>query len=116
MVAGVHLRWSIGDDLGFPPGGFDIYRRERRPEIEWACLDLLVGVTMGTPLRTHYGWVLTASVGMSYDTGSCPSGLGLYLEGKQTLEVIPPKTARAIRFVVLTKDSSGRVTVSLMNG
>jgi hypothetical protein len=24
---GVHLRWQMAQELGFPPGGFDIYRR-----------------------------------------------------------------------------------------
>ena len=29
LEAGVHLRWQIEPALGFPKGGFDIYRRRR---------------------------------------------------------------------------------------
>lgn len=31
LAAGIHLRWSFDPRLGFPPGGFKLYRRESDP-------------------------------------------------------------------------------------
>ncbi|MCC7205743.1 MAG: hypothetical protein IT323_00460 [Anaerolineae bacterium] len=35
MAAGIHLRWDFDSDLGFPRGGFDVYRRPHEPGQLW---------------------------------------------------------------------------------
>jgi hypothetical protein len=37
LEAGVHLRWQIDPALGFPKGGFDIYRRGENNGHYWRC-------------------------------------------------------------------------------
>ena len=37
MPAGVHLRWDFDGELGFPTGGFDVFRREHIPGTEWCA-------------------------------------------------------------------------------
>ncbi|MFN8561628.1 MAG: hypothetical protein U0703_08420 [Anaerolineae bacterium] len=37
MSTGIHLRWDFESDLGFPAGGFDIFRREHRRGQEWCA-------------------------------------------------------------------------------
>lgn len=38
LARGAHLRWSWRPSLGFPAGGYDVWRREHRPPVWW-CLE-----------------------------------------------------------------------------
>ncbi len=37
LESGVHLRWQTSPELGFPPGGFDLYRRPENNGHYWSC-------------------------------------------------------------------------------
>ena len=61
MPPGVHLRWSFAPELGFPPGGFWLYRRVAPPNetVVTPPRDLLPPATVrwsGAPrvLGTHF--------------------------------------------------------------
>jgi hypothetical protein len=48
MEAGIHLRWQMGEDLGFPVAGFDLYRREQDLDPYARCGRLVV-TWVGSP-------------------------------------------------------------------
>lgn len=37
LEPGIHLRWQISAELGFPQGGFDLYRRDEANDNYWQC-------------------------------------------------------------------------------
>lgn len=37
LEPGIHLRWQISPALGFPQGGFDVYRRDEANDNYWQC-------------------------------------------------------------------------------
>lgn len=37
LEPGIHLRWQMAPELGFPPGGFDLYRRRENNGHYWHC-------------------------------------------------------------------------------
>ncbi len=37
LEQGIHLRWQTAPELGFPPGGFDLYRRRENNGHYWRC-------------------------------------------------------------------------------
>src|SRR5262245_4014288 len=110
MVAGVHLRWSIAGNLGFPPDAFDVYRCDAT-KIEWFCIDIDGDLNFSTPQQTVKigdppAWKLSATVGMVYQSGVCSEGAGgIFLEGEQTLDVLPvipaiaPFAVRAVKVI-----------------
>ena len=54
LQPGVHLRWSVDPQLGFPPLGFDLFRREHRPGSPRA-LDFTAEATGDLPRQFQRG-------------------------------------------------------------
>ncbi len=74
MESGVHLRWQIGESLGFPPGGFDLYRRRQNLDLYARCGTLAV-----TDLGEIF-WVPVSEAGGQL-MDFTPSGRGLAIRG-----------------------------------
>lgn len=73
LERGIHLRWQIGDDIGFPRSGFNLYRREQNLDLFLKC---------GGFLRQDNGnirWIPTSPA------------------ASQLIDVIPSGESRAVR-------------------
>ena len=86
---GVHLLWSIRPELGFPRGGYHVWRRSHRPP-EWACFNFedALDPMPESNSWTWLGYRLEASAGpielLEFACGKLP---GLHLPGDRKLTV-----------------------------
>jgi len=104
MEMGIHLRWQMGEEIGFPVGGFDLYRRAQNLDLFARCgilskttLGMIVWVpkTPGTMLAVE----LSAS-GESRTIEGCGGTNGLGLPGEQSLRMKFEEPARHIRITL----------------
>ncbi len=105
VEAGIHLRWHFDSGLGFPPGGFDVYRRKHEvcgefkvdpPTILWQSPEL--DFELEASSRVKKARVCEID-GRSSD--------GFQLPGRQTLDATLPK---AVRSVIVTLDGATEPT------
>lgn len=86
---GVHLLWSIRPQLGFPQGGYDVWRRRHR-QPEWSCFNFEDALDP-MPTSNEWRWLgyrLEASPGeIVLDEFACGKLPGLHLPGSRTLMV-----------------------------
>ena len=106
MEAGVHLRWQMGEEMGFPPGGFDLYRREQNLDQFLRC-----GYAVPTPVAGEIAWVpkeaghiplkvqITAS-GEVTPIEPCDLVNGVLLPGEQTLRMDFKEPIRHLRITL----------------
>jgi hypothetical protein len=120
---GIPVRWIMRNSLGFPRGGFDLYRRARD------SLPIPVCVTPGSGLDpdatatehflsttvdgTTYGFTFRASQGLKASTTCCVGGGGLRLHGQQTLEILPPQPVWQIQIQL---HAAGKVQATAFEG
>ena len=50
---GVHLRWQLDPELGFPAGGFDVYRRNENNGHYWRCGSFIEVDVVGVAWYPH---------------------------------------------------------------
>lgn len=93
LAAGIHLRWAMGKSLGFPVGGFDVYRRQHSPGTQ-VCVSF-VGWSAVARHFTVSDFTFTATRSVTLATG-CSGSAALYLAGSQSLHVEPPWPAREV--------------------
>lgn len=100
LEAGIHLRWNFNHRLGFPPGGFNLYRRPHNP---------------GTK---HCGWLYTANGGSEIRSENdnlqahfrasgdvqhkqgCGRDYGIFLDGEQTFRIDLAAPARHVEIIL----------------
>ncbi|MEP7310475.1 MAG: hypothetical protein ABJA98_33645 [Acidobacteriota bacterium] len=104
MERGIHLRWQLGDALGFPPGGFDLYRRAENLDLMLRC-----GSVSQTPVGS-VAWLpksvgdsrplvtLTAS-GKTSAVKGCGANAVKFL-GEQSLHLDFPEPVRYVRITL----------------
>jgi len=59
LAPGVHLRWNFDPELGFPPLGFDVFRRPHRPGTPAGVVDFTgepEGTLADTFIRGPTAW------------------------------------------------------------
>jgi hypothetical protein len=100
LARGVHLRWGLRPDLGFPVGGYDVWRRRHR-EAEWVCLrpdDGLLPPPGGVTEWHALGYAFELDPGVvHFDGHACAPTGAVYLPGQRSLEVRAPRPMVAIR-------------------
>jgi hypothetical protein len=99
LAAGVHLLWTMHSDLGFPSGGYDVWRRRHRSP-QWVCLsfDQPDAPPPGVVSWTWLGFELAADPGpVEWREFGCGEQPGLHLPGVQTLLVRQPMGVVAVR-------------------
>ena len=97
LEAGVHLRWHLADRLGFPPGGFDVFRRQTLPGDE-GCIGF-------EEFDHHADHVTIFGVTLSstgpWEAGKCKGGeVGLFLPGEQTLTMTYASPVRRVQITL----------------
>ena len=100
LARGVHLRWGLRPDLGFPVGGYDVWRRGHR-DAEWVCLRPDVGLLPPPGGVTEwqalgYGFELDAGA-VHFDGHACAPTGAVHLPGQRSLEVRAPQPMVAVR-------------------
>ena len=99
FAAGVHLLWSIRPELGFPRGGYHIWRRRHR-DPEWACFDIgseLLPPPGGVLDWEWVGFRLRANPGpVRLDPDGCGKLDALHFPGRQDFEVRSPSPAAVV--------------------
>ncbi len=99
MPAGAHLRWQLGRRLGFPPGGFDVYRRLHIPGAP-ECQTFAEWLPVGAPPYAVGAWLLTPSPGTTVKDPPpvCDGNGALRLAGAgRSLLLVPPAPARTVQ-------------------
>jgi len=98
LDTGIHLRWHFNPEVGFPPGGFNVYRREHQPGTVY-CADFRVDEPI---ILWDSEWV-SADVSVSGEVEraqTCRTAgqykNGFRLPGKQTLEFDLNTTANTV--------------------
>ena len=100
LARGVHLRWGLRPDLGFPVGGYDVWRRGHR-DAEWVCLRPDVGLLPPPGGVTEwqalgYGFELDPGA-VHFDGHACAPTGAVYIPGQRSLEVRAPQPMVAVR-------------------
>ena len=105
---GLHLRWFFPPELGFPPGGFEIYRREPQPAA--GALTKLRPLPDNTILESgleveNLRFVLPSDTLLTYEhiqtaSRSVPYGFRLHTQNNRilTIEFIEPVTNVELTF------------------
>lgn len=111
---GVHLRWSFQTALGFPPHGFDLYRR---PHLEWnpRCVPIS-GLALTRPRYFVHDRVRIASnSNMTVVSSFGPNAAPAIVVGAAARIVVTSR--RALReFITTSVHSSGQVRVRAYDG
>ena len=108
LERGIHLRWQIDDRLGFPSGGFDIYRREQ-DLTPYACCSQVTVTPAGsirlTPATPGMTCTLAdfSSSGAASPAVACGSALGAFFSASQAVTI---EFAEPVRSVSLTLDAA----------
>ena len=102
MEAGIHLRWQMGEDLGFPLFGFDLYRREEDLEPYTRCGRLVPTDRGGIAWDGLVGsvapvTVIKASAEPVQQVRGCGKESALSLPGRQSLHLDFPEPGRYVR-------------------
>jgi len=110
-LGGVHLRWAFHPTLGFPRGGFDLYRRPHVEAMPMLCADVDLAHMTGrfkSPLRI--GEVVLASDediaiagGLSLDIGRAVD-----LRGKQPVSIWLGEVCRRVQVEVVDLSDASR--------
>ena len=115
IEAGVHLRWAMAAGLGFPSGGFDLYRRPHlAPSPSCVKVSIAFGVSGAVSHFTSGDLTVTSTVGMlSRPYG--PTGLtAIVVDGDAQLTAT---CARAMQsFTVTTEHPNGTVRLRALDG
>jgi len=102
LALGVHLLWALWPELGFPAGGYHVWRRAHR-DAEWVCLDPADGLVPPASGMTSWealGYRFGIDPGGAVlDPDSCPPGGALHLPGQRSLEIRAPRLLCAVRAV-----------------
>lgn len=107
MERGVHLRWHLGRDLGFPPGGFDVYRRRHDPG-KPICASFEDWNADKDPARAEVnGFVVTATTPMRRSR-ACENSTGVAVPGNARISIELPWTARSVTLQIVKPAGYGR--------
>ena len=102
MEAGIHLRWQMGEDLGFPLFGFDLYRREEDLKPYTRCGRLVPTDRGGIAWDGLVGSVAPVTVIKDsaepvQQVRGCGKESALSLPGRQSLHLGFPEPGRYVR-------------------
>ena len=101
LARGVHLAWTLRPDLGFPAGGYAVFRRaHRRPE--WGCMDPENGL-FPPHGATEWRWLdhrfEIKGEGVRLEAGVCPPTGAVHVLGEGSLTITTSRRSTAVRAV-----------------
>ena len=106
IEAGVHLRWQMAQELGFPPEGFDLYRREENHRRYLRCGDFREHDILGVAWEPYTGydagaWFTATFSGESRIVQGCglDSTSAAAFPGEQEVRLDFSEPARYVRIV-----------------
>jgi hypothetical protein len=105
LEPGIHLRWQLGEAVGFPPGGFHLYRRKQNLDLFAKCGTLRqrddggVVWVCNTPVRTNLVEVIPS--GESEGVRGCGQRTtgSVIFPGHQTVRLVFRGLVRHVRIV-----------------